>query len=385
MPASFPALRVDHVSIAVRAIAPALAFFRRVLPIRMRVEPRPGYDDQFVWTDFLVGDWKLELIESARPGSFVERFLARRGEGPHHLSIDVEEGRLGAYTAALERDGLRIVDRGDYGNGDETAFISPRTAPGILVQFWQVPGFHGAPPEDHPTDPVATRDGVRFRVDHLALAVRSIDATLAWFRRIFPVEAARPKQLGWDGAYNFQSFRLAGYKMELIESARPALRRALPRAARRGVSPPGDRRRPAGPSRAPPRGRRHRAGRQGRDPGRPPDRLHPSAPCARRADPVLGGARVRRPAAALIRGEAVALGAVGTLIAGRGERARRGVRPRLSPSACRHARVHALRAPAGRAAPGNAGYGLGTLRHIGSRRGGMEGPRGGAASHVFTQ
>jgi len=218
MPASFPALRVDHVSIAVRAIAPALAFFRRVLPICMRVEPRPGYDDQFVWTDFLVGDWKLELIESARPGSFVERFLARRGEGPHHLSIDVEEGRLGAYTAALERDGLRIVDRGDYGNGDETAFISPRSAPGILVQFWQVPGFHGTPPEDHPPDPVATRDGVRFRVDHLALAVRSIDATLAWFRLIFPVEAARPKQLGWDGAYNFQSFRLAGYKMELIAS-----------------------------------------------------------------------------------------------------------------------------------------------------------------------
>ena len=217
MPASLPALRVDHVSIAVRAIAPALAFFRRVLPIRMRVEPRPGYDDQFVWTDFLVGDWKLELIESARPGSFVERFLARRGEGPHHLSIDVEEGRLGAYSAALERSGLRIVDRGDYGNGDETAFISPRTAPGILVQFWQVPGFHGAPPADHPTDPVATRDGVRFRVDHLALAVRSIDDTLAWFKRFFPVVAPRPKQRGWNGTHRLLTFWLAGYKMELLE------------------------------------------------------------------------------------------------------------------------------------------------------------------------
>src|SRR5205807_1085081 len=127
------------------------------------------------------------------------------------------------------------------------------------------------------TDPVATRDGVRFRVDHLALAVRSIDATLAWFRRIFPVEAARPKQLGWDGAYNFQSFRLAGYKMELIESARPAsfVERFL---------------------------------------------------------------------------------------------ARRGVRPRLSPSACRHARVHALRAPAGRAAPGNAGYGARFCQHPDNRR-----------------
>src|SRR2546428_9621919 len=99
----------------------------------MRVEPRSGYDDQFVWTDFFVGDWKLELIESARPASFVERFLARRGEGMHHLSIDVEESRLGAYAPALEGSGLRIVDRGDHGNRDQAALRSPRPAPRILV------------------------------------------------------------------------------------------------------------------------------------------------------------------------------------------------------------------------------------------------------------
>jgi methylmalonyl-CoA epimerase len=215
----FPGLHVDHVSIAVRAIAPALAFLRRILPIEMRVDPRPGYDGDFTWTDFFVGDFKLELIESARPGSFVERFIARRGEGMHHLSIDVEEDALDRYAADLERAGLRIVDRGDYGNGDKTAFISPRTAPGILVQFWQVPGYHGGPPPDQPTSPVAERDGVRFRVDHVSLAVRSIDATLDWFRRTFPVEVSRAKHAGWDGTHNLLGFRLAGYKMELLEPA----------------------------------------------------------------------------------------------------------------------------------------------------------------------
>jgi methylmalonyl-CoA/ethylmalonyl-CoA epimerase len=214
---ALPALHVDHVSIAVRAIAPALAFLERILPIRMRVTPRPGYDGDFTWTDFFVGDFKLELIESARSGSFVERFIARRGEGMHHLSIDVEEDALDRYAAALERAGLRIVDRGDYGNGDKTAFISPRTTPGILVQFWQVPGYHGGLPPDWPADPVAERDGVRFRVDHVALAVRSIDATLAWFRRFFPIDVSRPKQRGWDGGHNLLGFRLAGHKMELIE------------------------------------------------------------------------------------------------------------------------------------------------------------------------
>jgi len=206
-----PALRVDHVSIAVREIAPALAFFRRILPIRMRVEPCAGYDGQFRWTDFYVGDFKLELIESARAGSFVERFLARRGEGFHHLSLEVEADALDAYLARLERDGLRIVDRGDYGNGDKTAFLSPRSTPGILVQFWQVPALDG----DRPVDPVAELDGIRFRVDHLALAVRSLDATLAWFRRVFPIEAG-PKHAGWDGTHELVGFRLAGYKMELV-------------------------------------------------------------------------------------------------------------------------------------------------------------------------
>jgi methylmalonyl-CoA/ethylmalonyl-CoA epimerase len=212
----FPALRVDHVSIAVNAVAPALARFGQILPLRMRVEPRPGYDDQFVWTDFWVGDFKLELIESARPGSFVERFLARRGEGFHHLSIEVEDDALAGYIAALEAAGLRIVDRGDYGGGDATAFISPRSTPGILVQFWQVPGFRGERPADVPTESVAERDGVRFRVDHLALAVRSIDGTLEWFRRFFPIELRRPAHRGY-GSFSLASFWLAGYKMELLE------------------------------------------------------------------------------------------------------------------------------------------------------------------------
>jgi methylmalonyl-CoA/ethylmalonyl-CoA epimerase len=220
MAGRLPAMRVDHVSVAVSAISPALAFFRRLLPVVVGTAPTAGYDGQFRWCDFFVGDWKLELIESARPGSFVERFLARRGEGFHHLSLEVEADGLDDHVAFLERQGLRIVDRADYGGGNKTAFISPRTSPGILVQFWQVPGYHGGPPAGHSTDPVAADGGVRFRVDHLALAVHAIDPALDWFRRIFPVEVTRPKQPGWDGSHNLLHLRLAGHEIELLEPAR---------------------------------------------------------------------------------------------------------------------------------------------------------------------
>jgi len=212
MTGPFPAMRVDHLSIAVRAIEPTLARWQRLFPIRPRVAPHPGYDGEFRWTDFFLGDRKLELIESTRRGGFVERFLAAYGERWHHLSLDVEEGTLDRYTAALERGGLRIVDRGDYGNGDQTAFISPRTAPGLLVQFWQVPGWHGEPLADHPTEPIAERDGIRFRVTRPTIAVRAIDEALAWFRRTFPVDASR------DGAGR-ATVGLAGYEFELVESA----------------------------------------------------------------------------------------------------------------------------------------------------------------------
>src|SRR5207245_2338088 len=60
MAGPFPAMRVDHVSIAVRAIAPTLARWQRLFPIRPRTPPRPGYDGDFRWTDFFLGDRTAE-------------------------------------------------------------------------------------------------------------------------------------------------------------------------------------------------------------------------------------------------------------------------------------------------------------------------------------
>ena len=60
-----------------------------------------------------------------------------RGEGFHHISIDVD--RLNPLLAQLEADGVRIVDRFDFSDDLKTAFISPRSAHGVLIQFWQQP------------------------------------------------------------------------------------------------------------------------------------------------------------------------------------------------------------------------------------------------------
>jgi methylmalonyl-CoA epimerase len=211
-----PRLVVDHVSIAVRDIDDALAFFRRHFPVAMGVPKRPGYVPEFNWCDFYLGRFKIELIESAAPGSFVDRFLARRGPGFHHWSLYTD--RLEPLVTRMEADGLRVVDKFDTGDGEATAFLSPRSAYGVLIQFWQV-GAAAAPAERPDVASFALRDGrpVRTRVDHLSVAVRNIDATLRFFETYFPFRLRRPPHPGWDGTFLVASFYVDDYKIELIQ------------------------------------------------------------------------------------------------------------------------------------------------------------------------
>lgn len=214
-------LRVDHFSIAVHSIDRALEFFSRYLPVKMRVETRLGYTDEFRWCDFYVGHVKFELIESARRGSFVERFLERRGEGLHHLSIEVDEldGLLDRMTA----DGVRIVDRFDVGDGEKTAFVSPRSAHGMLIQFWQVTDLVLPQAEETPVTPRLPSVEARMRFDHLSVAVRSIPQTMDFFRRYLPIATERPLHRGYAGDFDLQQFEVgnhgAPFRIELIADA----------------------------------------------------------------------------------------------------------------------------------------------------------------------
>ena len=209
-------MRVDHVSIAVRDIDTTLAFFRSCFPIEVRVQKRPGYTDDFNWCDFYIGQFKIELIEATRADSFVRRFIDKRSEGMHHLSLEVRD--LEPLLQRLQNDGLRIVDRFVASDGHATAFISPRSAHGVLVQFWQVP--HVIEPERPHTVPFRLRSGetVQVRVDHVSIAVRSIEQTMGFFQRYFPVRNARERHVGYDGSFALTNFLLNGYKIELIEA-----------------------------------------------------------------------------------------------------------------------------------------------------------------------
>jgi methylmalonyl-CoA epimerase len=204
-------MRVNHLAIAVRDAAAALAFFRRHFPVVMMNEQQLGHTGDYTWCDFHIGTFKLEIIESAAAGSFVERFVTKRGEGLHHLSIEAPD--FDRTIASLEAGGVRIVDRFEAGDA-KTAFISPRSAFGALIQFWN----HFEPEPHHPAVAIHQYDGeaVRVRVNHLALAVRDLDVGLAFFERFFPIRRGRPAHVGYEPSFRLANFHLGDYKVELI-------------------------------------------------------------------------------------------------------------------------------------------------------------------------
>jgi methylmalonyl-CoA/ethylmalonyl-CoA epimerase len=227
----FPVIRVDHVSIAVRSIAAAQDFFLEHLPATPGRPTEPGYGDptEFRWADFTIGNFKIELIESARPGSFVERFLARRGEGLHHWSFKID--RLAPHLERLEAAGARIVDHFDEGDGHETAFIHPSSAFGTLIQFWQEPDAREL---DRPSwGGVVIKDGARWQVDHLSLALERLDPALGFFERHFGARVEAQPHLCYDQSFRLMQVRVGDYRLELMENVRPGgfLERFL---ARRG-------------------------------------------------------------------------------------------------------------------------------------------------------
>jgi LAO/AO transport system kinase len=128
------ASKIDHVGIAVRSIASALKLYEDVIGLKVS-----GYEDveeQGVRVAMLpIGDSRIELLEPLHQESPVEKFMAKRGEGIHHIAVCVDN-----IDSALERfkaAGSRLIDatpRRGAGNS-KIAFIHPAGMHGVLLEL----------------------------------------------------------------------------------------------------------------------------------------------------------------------------------------------------------------------------------------------------------
>jgi methylmalonyl-CoA/ethylmalonyl-CoA epimerase len=127
-------MKIDHIGIAVRSIEQALAPYENALGIRAT-----GYEeveDQGVKVAMLpLGESRLELIEPRGDGSPIEKFLARRGPGIHHIAVRVDD--IEACLARSKAAGLRLIDETPRKGADNTqvAFVHPSAMNGVLLEL----------------------------------------------------------------------------------------------------------------------------------------------------------------------------------------------------------------------------------------------------------
>ncbi|MBI3651928.1 MAG: methylmalonyl-CoA epimerase [Acidobacteria bacterium] len=127
-------MKIDHLGIAVRSISESLKFYRDALGLELTATET--VDDQGVQVALLpVGESRIELLEPLSEASAVGRFLAKRGEGLHHICYEVEN--LETQLEALKAQGVKILDgyprRG--AEGKRVAFLHPASANGVLIEL----------------------------------------------------------------------------------------------------------------------------------------------------------------------------------------------------------------------------------------------------------
>jgi methylmalonyl-CoA epimerase len=129
---------LDHVGIAVKDLAAALAFYRDALGLD--IEGVEAVASQAVRATFVpVGDAKLELLEATAPESPIAKYLEARGPGLHHITLRVDD--IDAALGHLAARGARLIDRRprEGAAGSRIAFVHPASAHGVLVELKQSP------------------------------------------------------------------------------------------------------------------------------------------------------------------------------------------------------------------------------------------------------
>lgn len=133
--------RIDHVGIACHDLAEKIAFYTSTFGLT--VVSRETHEGQGVHeamlhvSDAPAGSSYVQLLQPTHPETPVGKFLARRGEGIHHVGYGVDD--IEAALRAVAADGVRLVDeRPRHGSmGASIAFLHPRDVGGVLTELVQ--------------------------------------------------------------------------------------------------------------------------------------------------------------------------------------------------------------------------------------------------------
>ena len=125
--------RVHHIGIAVNNLAESTAVFEKLLGMKAEVHAAPC--QKVTEAVFKIGDEvEIDLLEPLGQDSTVAKFLEKRGEGLHHIAMEVED--VNAGLKEMEQKGFQLIDKeGRPGVAGQIGFLHPKSVNGVLVEL----------------------------------------------------------------------------------------------------------------------------------------------------------------------------------------------------------------------------------------------------------
>ena len=128
--------KIEHIGIAVKNLEASNALFASLFG-------KPHYKVEKVKSEgvktsfFDVGPNKIELLEATNPGSPIAKFIAKKGEGIHHIAFAVTD--IKAEIARLKNEGFTVLNEEPKFGADNklVAFLHPKTTNGVLIELCQ--------------------------------------------------------------------------------------------------------------------------------------------------------------------------------------------------------------------------------------------------------
>lgn len=130
--------KLDHIAVAVRDVDEAVSRFQAKLGLPCTgVEDVPSEKARVAFFD--LGGAHLELVQSTESGSAIDRSIAKRGEGLHHICLEVTG--LETVLRTLKEAGLPLVTEQPVpgSRGTRVAFLHPKGLHGVLVELVEKP------------------------------------------------------------------------------------------------------------------------------------------------------------------------------------------------------------------------------------------------------
>src|SRR6266849_5043596 len=126
-------ITIDHLGIAVKSLVTAKSIYERLGMVVSREETVEQEKVRLVMVP--VGESRLELLEATSEDSTIAKFIAKRGEGLHHVCLRVPD--LPAAVARLKKDGVRMVSEEIKigAGGHRYVFVHPSSTGGVLLEL----------------------------------------------------------------------------------------------------------------------------------------------------------------------------------------------------------------------------------------------------------